>query len=99
MATKRAVILHVTDTVANVVETVEPGDTVDARIGSTVTSIQAVEGIPFGFKISLADVPRGGDVRKYGEVIGRASQPIRVGQLVHVHNLEGARGRGDLQAR
>jgi altronate dehydratase small subunit len=99
MATKRAVILHTVDTVANVVEPVESGDTVDARIGSNVTSIQAVEGIPFGFKVALADVPQGGDVRKYGEVIGRASQPICVGQLVHVHNLEGARGRGDLRAR
>jgi altronate dehydratase small subunit len=99
MATKRAVILHATDTVASVVEQVEPGDTVEARIGSQVTPIQAAEAIPFGFKLALVDVTKGGDVRKYGEVIGKASQPISAGQLVHVHNLEGARGRGDLQAR
>ena len=33
---------------------------------------------------------------KYGESIGVASSDIQEGQLVHVHNLEGARGRGDL---
>jgi altronate dehydratase small subunit len=35
-------------------------------------------------------------VLKYGESIGVASSDIQMGQLVHVHNLEGARGRGDL---
>ena len=32
---------------------------------------------------------------KYGEIIGRATQDIAVGQHVHVHNLESCRGRGD----
>ncbi len=97
MASKRAIILNESDTVANVVEPVEAGDTVEARIGQRVVPVQATESIPFGFKISLVAVPKGGDVRKYGEVIGKASQPIKKGHLVHIHNLEGARGRGDLQ--
>ena len=29
-------------------------------------------------------------------VIGRASIDIQSGELVHVHNIEGTRGRGDL---
>ena len=99
MATKRAVILHPSDTVANVVEAVEPGDIVEARVGTQVTSLAAVESVPFGFKIALVDTAQGNDVRKYGEVIGKASRPIARGQLVHIHNLEGARGRGDLQPK
>ena len=56
----------------------------------------AVDAIPFGFKIALADIDGGESVLKYGEVIGYASRPIRRGELVHVHNLDGGRGRGDL---
>ena len=34
---------------------------------------------------------------KYAHVIGKASKDISVGELVHVHNIEGNRGRGDLE--
>jgi len=34
-------------------------------------------------------------VLKYGEVIGRATTRIEAGELVHVQNMEGCRGRGD----
>jgi altronate dehydratase small subunit len=36
-------------------------------------------------------------VRKYGEMIGKASAAIAKGALVHIHNLEGTRARGDLE--
>ena len=45
---------------------------------------------------SLQDIPRGGIIRKYGETIGKASLAISKGALVHIHNLEGTRARGDL---
>ena len=38
----------------------------------------------------------GTDIVKYAHVIGRASIDIQSGELVHVHNIEGTRGRGDL---
>ena len=38
-------------------------------------------------------------MRKYGEVIGAATRDIRVGEHVHVHNVEGKRGRGDRVVR
>ncbi|MDP1993088.1 MAG: SAF domain-containing protein [Syntrophales bacterium] len=38
---------------------------------------------------------KGDLIVKYGEPIGIATQDIRIGQHVHVHNLESARGRGD----
>jgi altronate dehydratase small subunit len=34
-------------------------------------------------------------VRKYAEVIGLATEKIARGQHVHVHNVEGLKGRGD----
>ncbi len=55
------------------------------------------ETIPFGFKVALEDIPMGGAVIKYGEVIGRSARLIQAGEMVHVHNIEGTRGRGDLK--
>ncbi len=54
--------------------------------------------IPFGFKMAVTGIARGAQVIKYGESIGIASRDISPGQLVHIHNIEGARGRGDLAA-
>jgi altronate dehydratase small subunit len=34
-------------------------------------------------------------VIKYGETIGLATSDISPGEHVHVHNVEGQRGRGD----
>ena len=93
---KRALIIHPADSVANALEDVAAGELVVARSGESTVELTAIERIPFGFKLALVDMPAGGEVRKYGEVVGRASQPIARGALVHVHNLEGERGRGDL---
>lgn len=54
------------------------------------------EKIPFGFKVSIKEIQKGEDIIKYGEVIGKAKKNILPGELVHIHNVEGTRGRGDL---
>ncbi|GEN36152.1 UxaA family hydrolase [Aneurinibacillus danicus] len=51
--------------------------------------------IEFGHKFAVVPIQAGEDVLKYGEVIGVASQAILPGEHVHVHNVEGKRGRGD----
>lgn len=48
----------------------------------------AIENIPLGHKIARRDFSVGDSVTKYGCVIGRVIQPIKAGQLVHVHNLK-----------
>lgn len=85
------------DNVATVLEEVEVGDRVAVRLGQGTRMLVAKERIPFGFKIALTSIPRGDPIVKYGEVIGGAGVPIEEGRLVHVHNLEGTRGRGDLE--
>lgn len=99
MPAKRAVIMHPSDNVATAVEEVRPGDEVAIPRGSQRLAVRALEPIPFGFKIALQDIPLGAVIRKYGEVIGKASATIRAGALVHIHNLEGTRARGDLTRR
>jgi altronate dehydratase len=52
--------------------------------------------IPAGHKIALCAIARGELIRKYGQPIGKSSAAIAAGEHVHVHNVEGMRGRGDL---
>lgn len=47
----------------------------------------ALEDIPVGHKVAVRAIAAGAPVRKYGEVIGIASDDIAVGAHVHVHNL------------
>ncbi|MCL4534667.1 MAG: UxaA family hydrolase [Bacteroidetes bacterium] len=96
MAEKRALKMKPNDNTATVLEEVLPGEDVIARMGNEVFTVKAIEKVPFAFKIALTDIPKGGMIYKYGEVIGRASTDIKQGSMVHVHNLEGTRGRGDL---
>lgn len=43
--------------------------------------------IPFGHKVSTKPIARGEAVRKYGQVVGVATEGIASGEHVHVHNL------------
>ncbi len=99
MTARRALRLANKDNVATSLEDIETGAAVLVRLGKGSEEITAREEIPFGFKMAVTDVPREAPVIKYGEPIGIASQDIKKGQLVHIHNIAGARGRGDLNER
>ena len=90
-------MLSTVDNVATAVDDIDPGMDVQVRLGKSVRSVTALERIPYGFKMAAADIAKGAAIVKYGESIGVASEDIRMGQLVHIHNLAGARGRGDLE--
>ncbi|MBI2941911.1 MAG: UxaA family hydrolase [Chloroflexi bacterium] len=96
---KRAMRVTLRDNVATMVETAVAGEAVVVTTGRETSAVVAREEIPCNFKIALAHIPRGEAVVKYGEVIGEASADIPPGALVHVHNLVGRRGRGDLARR
>ncbi|OLA95163.1 MAG: D-galactarate dehydratase [Sutterella sp. 54_7] len=64
------------------------------NVGTALQDLK--KGDTFGFKAALGNIPAGTDIVKYAHVIGRASIDIQSGELVHVHNIEGTRGRGDL---
>ncbi len=96
MASGEALKLSEKDNVATSLAELSPGSDVRVRWGNEVIKIKSLEKIPFGFKVALSDISKGARVIKYGETIGIASQNIKQGQLVHIHNIEGARARGDL---
>jgi altronate hydrolase len=43
--------------------------------------------VPAGHKVAARDIAAGEPMRRYGQIIGFASQAIGVGEHVHVHNL------------
>lgn len=90
-----ALVMDAADHVATAIRDIAAGETIQYVLDGKGQSIVAAEPIPFGHKIAIADIPEGGKVRKYGEVIGQAAKPIAAGYHVHVHNVEGIRGRGD----
>jgi len=92
------VVMHEGDDVATALRDLQPGERLQYRDGTREGSIEVRQGIPFGHKLALRAVQAGEAVRKYGAVIGRATAPIAAGEHVHVHNLSGVRGRGDLAA-
>ena len=69
----------------------------DLAAGTTVLNITLRDDVPFGHKLALRPIAPGEHVIKYGYPIGAASAVIEPGEHVHVHNVEGLRGRGDLE--
>ncbi len=49
--------------------------------------ITSLESVPAGHKIATMPIPKGSPVRKYDQVIGRATCHIQAGAYVHTHNL------------
>lgn len=91
-----ALQLKTEDTVATVLQETRSGDNLEIVIkGKSSDSVSAKNDIPYGFKIAIKPMTKGTPVVKYGCVIGLASTNISTGELVHIHNIEGCRGRGD----
>jgi len=83
------------DNVAVVIRDVAVGETLMVHLGTEILKLATATAVPAGHKVALRDFKRGDRILKYGEVIGNASDDIPAGAHVHVHNLEGLRGRGD----
>jgi len=56
-------------------------------IGTTHGEIIVTEKILRGHKVALRDLANGEAVIKFGVRIGHATQPIKLGAWVHLHNL------------
>lgn len=80
-----AVQLHPADDVAIAKRPISPG-VVLKREGAPDIAMQQF--IPSGHKFALNDVAVGDPIRRYGQIIGFATQPIHVGDHVHTQNLE-----------
>jgi altronate dehydratase len=83
MSLTKLLCLHPRDNVGVAIQTLHAGDSVAVPQG-TLTVRQTV---PAGHKLAWREIPADSAVLKYGEPIGRATQPILPGEHVHSHNL------------
>jgi altronate hydrolase len=77
----RVIRLHPDDNVVVALEQLMSG----ASIASEDVEVSGL--IPPGHKVATCPIERGQAVRRYGQIIGFASQQIQAGQHVHTHNL------------
>ena len=90
-------MVDASDNVATALRQLEPGASVSLERAGKVVRVTLLQTIPVGHKFSLEDIEPGEPIVKYGEVVGRATRGIARGEHVHIHNVEGLRGRGDRQ--
>ncbi|EFM09237.1 SAF domain protein [Paenibacillus curdlanolyticus YK9] len=90
-----AIVMDDRDHVATALRDLVAGSAISYKLGGETVELLLLEAISFGHKVAVVAITEGTHVRKYGEVIGRATVSIPAGRHVHVHNIEGIRGRGD----
>ncbi len=91
--TIRVFVIDEQDNVAtNVADEIPKGTKVEVK----GTTIETLDVIPYGHKMALQPIAKGGTVLKYALSIGSATVDIQPGNHVHIHNVESNRGRGDL---
>ena len=95
-----AMVIEKSDNVATCLSKVKRGEKVQLMLnGRKGRTIKAGQDIPYVHKICIKPLKKGQHCMKYGLPIGVASKDIKVGDYIHVHNVESARGRGDLAAK
>jgi len=94
---KKAILIDGKDNVATALCQLEKDDSVQVGIEDYTLDTVLLQDIPFGHKYALKDIQQGEAVIKYGETIGLATEQIRQGEHVHIHNVESQKGRGDKQ--
>lgn len=92
----RAIVLHSDDNVATLIDPGRAATPVKLT-GEASGEIELMTDVPFGHKCAIRAIAQGAEILKYGQVIGRATAPIRIGDHVHVQNVEALRGRGDIE--
>ena len=78
-----AVVHHQDDNVAIAVRPVGAGEAV---LVNAEERVRAAEDVDVGHKIALSSIASGEIVYRYGEPIVEATEAIRAGAWVHVHN-------------
>ena len=81
----RAFQIHPSDNVATCLDDIVLGTI--SILGPMPAETLAIEKISRGHKIALRDIAANEPVIKFGVRIGHATQPIKRGAWVHLHNL------------
>lgn len=76
--------IHPTDDVATLLD---DGDGAAQVLGAQPHEIRLTETISRGHKVALRNIAPNEAILKFGVRIGHATQPIKCGAWVHLHNL------------
>lgn len=82
-----ALLMDTKDNVVTCVKEVPAGEQVIYRRGDKFCTIDAKETIPYCHKIALEDFKEGEDIIKYGERVGRTTQPVSRGCWISHNNI------------
>lgn len=86
-----ALIIEPHDSVAVAVEPLQTGSEALYKVNGEDRKITITADVPIYHKFAVVELKKGDEVYKYGEVIGRATRDIRVGEHVHTHNVASIR--------
>ena len=78
------VAIKPSDNVAVAITSIRAGERIVSGIAG---GLEARQDIPKGHKVALKRIFEGGEIVKYGQVIGHAGREIQPGDHVHTHNL------------
>jgi len=90
----KLIIMSIKDNVAIAIDDIINGEdlTIDIH-GIRNYQFKSRNNIGFGHKIAILEIKKNEDIIKCGEVIGMATQLIRQGDHVHIHNVQSKRGK------
>jgi altronate dehydratase small subunit len=94
---KDIILINENDNVVTALRDLQKGERIEITTAGEKISLLVGESIESGHKLAVHPIKKGESVIKYGEVAGIATQNIEAGEHVHIHNVAGKRGRGDLQ--
>jgi altronate dehydratase len=77
------IVMNKTDNCATALEDIKKGE----EIEYSSNKFKIKQAIPLGHKFALIDIRSGNEIRKYGQIIGIATQNIYKGEWIHTHNI------------
>jgi altronate dehydratase small subunit len=87
------IVINAKDNVAIALNDIERGTPLRLQRSCHAVNIVVKQRVPFGHKFATERIGKGQVIRKYGETIGKATKPIRIGDWIHTHNLKSILGR------
>ena len=82
-----AILINPMDDVVTVITELTEGARAVFFKNEEITQVPVVGTIPKYHKLAIRDITKTEPLRKYGEIIGKATQDISQGSHVHDHNM------------
>ncbi len=83
-----AIMISPIDDVATTIKELNAGDCATFFKNGEITQVSIIGTIPQYHKLAIRDIKKAELLKKYGEVMGQATQDILRGSHVHDHNVD-----------